>query len=339
LNKPNPVLGVEVTGVGIGLPLDSVTNEEYLERYGPIIKDGKPVTMDNVDKMAGVDRRGICREDETLADLMTSACLEAINEAGLPVGTEIDKILVGTASSYKYRWNPGVHLSVLQRVTEAGWPSLNSSQLDAMCASFGYQWNDAYRHFATGEVDRVLVVGGDTVSRVVDRANPDTLMMGDGAGAILMERKDGDAGAITYWEDTDPEHENQMVTEVEGTLDMRDGPGLAEGSIGAIGEGYSMVLKWAGVQIEQVKLVVPHQASARIVKMARRRLDGIQPEQIVLTADKYGNTSSGSVPMALHHAWRDGLIGNGDLILAASVGAGLSKTAVLARLKPTLPEN
>lgn len=330
MNQPKPILGVEITGVGIGLPRESLTNQVFIDRYGPVYKDGVAVAASDVERWTGVQSRYICAEDETLADLVTDASLEAAKDANLPLGAEIGKLLLGTATSHKYRETPGTHISVQRRLTEVGYPTLTSDQSDCACASFVNRWIDAYRHFLTGEIDRAVVAGGDTVSRLIDKRNADTLMMADGAAAVLMERSDSDSGVLSYYQSTDGSFENQLVTEVGGSLEMRDGFELARESARRMIAGAKQVLEWADVNLEQVAIVIPHQANSNIIEMVRKRLK-IEPDRMMVTVNKFGNTSSGSVPMALHQARRDGRINRGDLVLATSVGTGLNTEVALVR--------
>lgn len=330
MNAPSPILGIENTGVGIGLPQESLTNQEFIDTYGPICKGETLVTAEDIKRWTGVESRYICRDDETLADLVTTASFEAARDAGLPPGSEIGKLLLGTATSHKYRETPSTHPSIQQRLLEGGYRLSASDQADCACASFVNRWIDAYRHFLTGEIDNAVVVGGDTLSRMIDKRNADTLMMGDGAAGVFMERARSDSGLLSWYQTIDGSCENQLVAEVGGTLEMRNGQALARESARAMIEGAKKVLEWAGVTLDQVKIIVPHQASSRIIEIVRKRLD-IDPSRLVITVDKYGNTSSGSVPMALHQARQDGRINRGDIVLATAVGTGLSTEAALVR--------
>lgn len=332
MNATKPILGVEITGIGIGLPRESLTNQQFIDRYGPIYKgeDKALVTAADIEKWTGVESRYICAHNETLADLVTTATVEAIRDASLPLDSKIGKLLLGTATSHKYRETPSTHPSVQRRITEMGYPILASDQADCACASFVNRWIDAYRHFLTGEIDNAVVAGGDTVSRMINKTNADTLMMADGAAAVFMERAGSESGLLSYYEATDGNFENQLVTEVGDTLDMRDGFELARESARAMIAGAKQVLDWAGVTLDQVKIIVPHQASSRIIEIVRKKLD-INPSRLVITVNKYGNTSSGSVPMALHQAWQDGRINRGDIVLATAVGTGLTTETALVR--------
>jgi 3-oxoacyl-[acyl-carrier-protein] synthase-3 len=363
LNKPEAVLGVNVSGLGVGLPTESVSNKLYLERFGPIYHDGKLVDPDMISGWTGVESRYMCSDDETLADLLTAASLGAIKDAGWPEGTVIDKLFVGTATSHKFRETPHTHPTVQRRLTEAGFPTSDSVTVDTACASFGYAWNSAYRHFGTGEIDRAIVVGGDTVSRIVDKTDSRTLMMADGAGAIAMERVEVDdaattPGVLTYFEGGDGSLENQLVAETRSYLEMREGSELARASIRAMlgvakrffGESSGVSVDevatevsmepWSPVSADQIAIVVPHQPGIKIIDSVRRRLErdyGLDRNKVVVTVDKYGNTSSGCIPMALHDAYVNGRINEGDLVMMATVGTGINFAGNIVRMGKKAP--
>ena len=346
MNKPRPVLEVDIVGLGSEVP-PLVTNDEYLELYGPIHDGAEVVTDEWIIDKTGVKSRGMCPEDQTLADLLVGSSLKAINDAGWPEGTLIDHLFVCSSSAHKFREIPLIHTTVQSILAKKNYPSANSTLTNTACASFGFGLNDAYRRFGNGEIDRAIVVGGDTVSRLVDKQNADTLMMADGAGAVALERTSSDnyehdpPGALAYYEGGDGSRGNHLVAEVGLTLEMREGFGLGKASARAMLEVSEKLLEWSGVTIEEIDIVIPHQPGVQIIESVKKRLErkGLGPDKVAVTVDRFGNMSSGCIPVALYEAYHARRITPGNLVMLATVGAGINYAGQMIRWGKKQPES
>lgn len=331
---------MEIAGVGIALPRTAVSNQELIERYDLYELHG--TTPQKIVDLSGIETRYLA-EEETLGILATWAALEAIKDAGIRKGTEIGKVLLGTATGHTYWPIGGTHLEIQARVTEAGFPVLDSDEVVRACASFTHQLIAGYHQIGSGWFDNALVVGAETLSRAVDFRDKNTgIIFGDGAGAFLLGQTDRPAGLLGFHTGTDGSKRHQayqrpirLDEEGEiidgGMLEMPDNRGLFRDSVDALVVGAQKALERAELEIDEIDVVVPHQANLRIIDMARRRL-GIPEEKVVVTVDRYGNTSSASKPIAFYHAKKEGLIRPGKKVMFSDVGVGISTVTAIVEV-------
>jgi 3-oxoacyl-[acyl-carrier-protein] synthase-3 len=197
-----------------------------------------------------------------------------------------------------------------------------------------------------GQSHRVLLVGVDTLSRQVNWQDRSTcVLFGDGAGAVIMEaQEDTDRGVIESVLLSDGSGARHIAIEVGGTIYpygspeaegrgsfiTMNGPEVYRFAVQAMGDACCKVLEKAGMSSDEVDLFVPHQANLRIIESSAKRL-GLPPERVYVNVDKYGNTSGGSVPLALYEAERDGRLKKGMVALTVGFGAGLVWGANLIR--------
>ena len=220
--------------------------------------------------------------------------------------------------------------------------------LSAACCSFLYGLTTGANLVAAGTHRKVLIIGADTMSRIIDYTDRATcVLFGDGAGAMLLEpasEEDGDAGFIDFLGEVDgsggqylymPAGGSRMPATVE-TVEKRlhyvhqDGGQVFKYAVRKMYEVSRDLLARNGFTPADVRLMIPHQANLRIITGASERL-GMRPEQVMINIERYGNTTSGTLPLATQDAIREGRLRKGDLVLFAAVGAGYTVGASLWR--------
>jgi 3-oxoacyl-[acyl-carrier-protein] synthase-3 len=210
--------------------------------------------------------------------------------------------------------------------------------LSAGCTGFVYALAQAYGMLAGGLVKRALVVGGDLLSRILDWDDRSTLVLfGDGAGAVVMEAvpeqgflgfelgADGGGGG-TLWL---PGSGSRLFDDPDRYVKM-NGREVFKFATRVLVQSAEAIMERCGVTIDDVDVYVPHQANVRIIDHATKKL-GFPSEKVVVNVDRYGNTSSGSIPLALADAAADGRLRQGTLVLLTGMGAGLTWGSALIR--------
>jgi len=324
-------MGSRIVATGRALPRTAVSNHD-LQRY-----------MDTSDEWiktrTGISTRYTMRSGESLAELATTASRVALERAGLKPG-DLDAIIVGTVSS-EYAF-PSFACQVQ---TQLGIDTIPAFDVAAACSGFVYALTVADSSMRAGDFQRVLVVGADALSTFVDWSDRRTaVLFGDGAGAAVLVSESGDRGVLgsllrssgKYWDLL-----SLRATGVRGTLDSeirRDpedaikmkGPELFKIAVKSMEEVSRQVAERAGVKVDDLSLVVGHQANKRIIDAVAQRL-GVPPEKVFINVDRYGNTSAASVPIALDEAIEQGRVHDRDLVMLNACGGGLTWGANLLR--------
>ena len=314
---------ISITGLGSYVPERVVTNDEL------------STMMDTSDEWirdrTGIRERRIAGPEQALSDLCLPAALEALAGAGLD-GSQIDLIIVATVTPDMAFPSTGAILADRLGASEAA-----AYDLSAGCTGFMYAVAQAYGMVAGGLSQRALVVGGDVLSKILDWSDRSTaVLFGDGAGAVVLERV-GDGGFLGFELGADGSGGPQLYLPAGGSR----APASAETVAGkqhfvqmngrevfkfatrVLVASAEAVLAECGRTIDEVDVYVPHQANVRIIEYAREKL-GIPEEKVVIDVDRYGNTSSGSIPLALADAKADGRLETGKLVLMTGMGAGLT---------------
>jgi 3-oxoacyl-[acyl-carrier-protein] synthase-3 len=315
---------VSITGLGCKVPDRVVPNEE-LSKYVD--------TSDEwIRERTGIRERRIADEKDALSDLALPACRDALAQAGLE-GKDIDLLIVATVT-------PDMAFPSTAAILADGLGAADAAAYDlsAGCTGFMYALAQAYGMLAAGLVQRALVVGGDLLSRIFDWTDRSTLVLfGDGAGAVVLEAvpergflgfelgADG-GGGNTLWL---PGSGSRIFDDPDRHIKM-NGREVFKFATRILVQSAEAVLERCGVSIDDVDVYVPHQANLRIIDHATRKL-GIPSERVVVNVDRYGNTSSGSIPLALADAAADGRLGPGKLVLMTGMGAGLTWGSALMR--------
>ncbi|HET7573197.1 MAG TPA: beta-ketoacyl-ACP synthase III [Gaiellaceae bacterium] len=315
---------VTITGLGVHAPERVVTNDE-LSQYVD--------TSDEwIRERTGIRERRIAADTEALSDLALPACRTALEQAGLE-GADVDLLIVATVTPDMAFPSTGAILADALGATDAA-----AYDLSAGCTGFMYALAQAYGMLAGGLAQRALVVGGDVLSRILDWSDRSTLVLfGDGAGAVVLERSeqpgflgfelgaDG-AGGANLWL---PGSGSRLFEQPDRLVKM-NGREVFKFATRVLEQSARAVLDRCGVSIDDVDVYVPHQANVRIIDHATKKL-GIPSERVVINVDRYGNTSSGSIPLALADAQGDGRLRPGSLVLMTGMGAGLTWGSALVR--------
>ncbi len=294
-----------------------------------------------ISERTGIKQRHIARDDETASDMALAASRRALEMAGL-TPADLDMIIVGTISGDVPM--PAC-AAYLQRKLGAG--PIPSFDVSAACAGFLYAMSIADQFIRSGTHKHILIVGVELLSRLVDWEDRTTcVLFGDGAGAAVIGPAVGDGrGIITTRLYTDASLTESLCIPAGGSRERvtpdalqakRDkvqmiGKDIFKAAVKNMSQASRAALDAAGMPADSVRWVVPHQANLRIISQIAERLD-ISLERFVINIERYGNTSSASIPLALDEAIRDGRIKPGDTVLMCALGAGVSWGSALVRM-------
>ncbi|MCH7636916.1 MAG: ketoacyl-ACP synthase III [Proteobacteria bacterium] len=283
----------------------------------------------------GVERRHVVRDDETTSDMCVEAAKVAIEDAGVDV-TDIDMVLVGTTSPDLIF--PNCATLVQHRL---GIPACPAIGMEAACTSFIYALTTADKFIKTGESKCALIIGAECVSKLVDWTDRNTcVLFGDGAGAVIVKASD-EPGIIATHLGADGKYKELLYYPVgaskelhkagtdEAGITMR-GNEVFKVAVKTLGNVATEILEKAGIEIDALDWLIPHQANLRIIQATAKRLK-LPMEKVILTIQDHGNTSAASVPMALDVGVRDGRVKRGQLVLMEAFGGGFTWGSVLMR--------
>jgi 3-oxoacyl-[acyl-carrier-protein] synthase-3 len=288
----------------------------------------------------GIKERRILEEGKGSADMAYHASVKALQAAGLEAN-DLDAIIVGTCTpDYPMPSSACVLENML------GARKVFSFDVNAACSGFLNALAVTDSFVRTGKIRNALVVGTDVLSRVINWHDRTTcVLFGDGAGAIVVgASSDSNRGILSTRLRTDGSYAKTLYVPAGGSLKpasietienkqhtiTMNGKEVFKIAVRAMEEISREVLEEANVSIDEVSLVIPHQANRRIINALAERLK-VPLEKVVVNVDKYGNTSAASVPVALDEAWRQGRIAAGDTVLLNSFGAGFAWGAALIR--------
>ena len=308
---------IGITGLGVHVPEQVFTNKD-LEQY-------VDTTDEWIVERTGIRERRFATKDEALTDIAAPAAIAALANAGADPAS-IDLIVVATVTPDMMFPTSSALLA-----DSLGMPDAAAYDLLAGCTGFMYAVAQAYAMVSSGLSKRALVVGGDVLSKILDWSDRSTLVLfGDGAGAVVVEPvaeggflgfelgADGGGGenlwlpgsGSRYFEDSDK-------------LVKMNGREVFKFATRVMVSSAQKVLDECGLTVDDIDVYVPHQANKRIIDHAAGKL-GIPEEKVVVNVDRYGNTSSGSIPLALADAAADGRLREGELVLMTGMGAGLT---------------
>jgi 3-oxoacyl-[acyl-carrier-protein] synthase-3 len=310
---------ISITGLGSYVPARVLTNDEL----STIVDTSDEWIMTRT----GIRERRIAAPEEALTDLALPAARAALEQAGIEA-KDIDLLVCATVTP-----DMMFPTSSALMADELGAPEAAAYDLLAGCTGFMYALAQAYGMMAAGLSQRALVIGGDVLSRILDWTDRSTLVLfGDGAGAVVLERVE-QPGFLGFELGADGGGGIHLSLPGSGSRRMDDAVGngfvhmngreVFKFATRVLVSSAQAVLDRCGVSVEQVDVYVPHQANVRIMDHAALKL-GIPRERMVVNVDRYGNTSSGSIPLALADAQREGRLKKGDLVLMTGMGAGLT---------------
>ena len=325
-------LRAKISGVGCYVPPDTLTNED-LER---IVSTSREWIVSRT----GIEKRHIASSGVATSDLATEAARDLLKNCNVDA-EDIEAIVVCTVTPDMLF--PATACLVQDRLgAKRAW----GFDLVAACSGLLYGLTTASQLVASGSQRRVLVIGADTMSRIVDYEDRATcILFGDGAGAFLVEpATDGEGGLIDFLNEVDGSGGKHLSQPAGGsampatrkTVDERlhfvhqDGRQVYRYAVNKMYELCKTVLERNGYTADDVDLLIPHQANRRIITAAAHRL-GLPLEKAIINIDQYGNTTGGTIPLATRDAIREGRLKKGDLVVMATVGAGFTAGAALWR--------
>ena len=317
-----------VRGFGTALPKRVLTNAE--------LESMVDTSDDWIVQRTGIRQRYIAGEGETTASLGEAAARAALDKAGL-TSADIDLIIVATSTPDNTF--PATAVNIQNRL---GMHHGFAFDVQAVCSGFVYAVTTADAYIRSGLARRVLVIGAETFSRILDWTDRTTcVLFGDGAGAIVLEAQEGagttaDRGVLATQLRSDGAHREKLyvdggpsTTGTVGHLRM-EGREVFKHAVGMITDVVVSAFDVTGFTAEDIDWLVPHQANKRIIDGSAKKL-GIPLEKVVVTVDLHGNTSAASIPLALAAAASDGRIKQGDIVLLEAMGGGFTWGAVLLR--------
>jgi 3-oxoacyl-[acyl-carrier-protein] synthase III len=310
---------ISITGVGAYAPDRVLTNDEL----STLVDTSDEWIMERT----GIRERRIAAPEQALTDLALPAARSALAQAGVE-GEKIDLLLCATVTPDMMFPTSSALLADTLGANEAA-----AYDLLAGCTGFMYALAQAYGMIASGLAERALVVGGDVLSRILDWTDRSTLVLfGDGAGAVVLEKVEkpgflgfelgADGGGGIHLSLPGSGSRSMEAAAGNGYVRM-NGREVFKFATRVLVSSAEAVLERCGAAVEDVDVYIPHQANVRILDHAVQKL-GIPRERMIVNVERYGNTSSGSIPLALAEAQADGRLKEGDLVLMTGMGAGLT---------------
>jgi 3-oxoacyl-[acyl-carrier-protein] synthase III len=320
-----------ISGWGTAVPEQRVTNADLEQRVD--------TTDAWIVERTGIRERRVAAPTDTTGSLAIDAGTAAIKHAGIPPDA-IDLLIVATATPEQ----PVPHTGAF--VGEGLGLRCGSFDLNAGCAGFVYMLVVGSSLLTAGGLDHVLVLGAETLTRVIDPDDRSTcVLFGDGAAAAVLSRSPDDGPGVLAWDlgcdgsaaalleiragGSKMPSTAETIAAGEQYLKMQ-GQEVFRRAVRAVAESARMTLDRAGVTPADVAWFVPHQANIRIIDSAANRL-GIPKERTIVNIDRYGNTSAASIPIALAEAADDGRLRDSDLVLMSGFGAGMTWASALVR--------
>ena len=308
---------ISITGLGVHVPERVLTNDELSK----LVDTNDQWIIDRT----GIKERRIAADDEALTDICLPAARRALEMANVDAAS-IDLLIVATITP-----DMTFPSSAAILADQLGMPNAAAYDLSAGCTGFVYAIAQAHSMLASGLAKRALVIGADVLSKILDWTDRSTLVLfGDGAGAVVLEEVD-QGGFIGFELGADGGGGSNLWLPGSGSRTFENpdkfvkmnGREVFKFATRVMVSSAEAILDECGKTIDDVDVYVPHQANVRIIDHAVKKL-GVAPEKTVINVQKYGNTSSGSIPLALADAADDGRLEPGKLVLLTGMGAGLT---------------
>lgn len=327
----NKLVRAKMSALGTYVPPRVMTNRDFEK----IVE-----TSDEwIVSRTGIRERHIVDKGVATSDLAVEAAKRALAERRMEPG-EIEAIVVATVTPDMLF--PSTACLVQHKLgTKGAW----GFDLSAACSAFLYALQTGAQFVATGTHKKVLVIGADVMSSILDYTDRATcILFGDGAGAVILEPAEDDSGIIDFVHEIDGSGACSLYMPGGGSLHPsthetvdkkmhyvhQDGQSVFKFAVKKMAEVCETLLERNNVKASDVDCFIPHQANQRIIQATADRL-GLKPESVIINIDRYGNTTAGTIPLAMQTAREDGRLNKGDLVLLASVGAGFTVGATLLR--------
>ena len=316
-----------VAGIGHYLPDRVVPNSEF--------EKSLDTSDDWIRSRSGIERRHFAAEGQTTSDLATRAAKAALEDAGLEA-SDLDALIVATSTADLTF--PSAATMVQAQLGMTGGFAFD---VQAVCAGFVFALANANALILSGQVNRVMVIGAETFSRIMDWNDRSTcVLFGDGAGALILEAHEGkndnsDRGILSVDLHSDGQFRDILYvdggvsTQTTGYLRM-EGKEVFRHAVEKLAATATTALDKIGMDSSEVDWIVPHQANIRIIQGTARKM-GLSMDNVVVTVQDHGNTSAASIPLALSVGKARGQIKQGDLLVTEAIGGGLAWGAVVLR--------
>ena len=320
-----------IAGVGVCVPDRILTNEEMAGILN--------VSAEWIETMSGIQQRHIAEPGQSASDLGVVAAQRALDQAGI-AAEELDLIVVATVTPDMQF--PSTACLIGQKL---GLPGVPAFDLTAVCSGFVYALTVASQFIRSGFYRTVLVVGTEVVSSVTNWEDRDTcLLIGDGAGAVVLRQVPAGYGILAATLGADGSGSRYMMIPAGGSREpatpevleqkrnkmKMNGTEVFRFAMKKLPEATEQALALAGLTTQDLKLIIPHQANRRIIESAARWMD-LPLDKFMINLERYGNTSSATIPIALHEALETGRIKPGDLIALTGFGGGLTWGSLIMR--------
>ena len=321
---------ISITGLGCYVPKRVVTNDELSKMVD---------TSDEwIIERTGIRERRVAEPEEALSDLCLPAARDALEQAGVRAA-DLDLIIVATVTPDMFFPSTGAIIADVLGARDAA-----AYDLSAGCTGFMYALAQAHGMVSAGLSTNALVIGGDVLSKILNWHDRSTcVLFGDGAGAVVLEpsQDEGFVGFELGADGSGGVHLNlpaggsrlpptsETVAAEQHFVSM-NGREVFKFATRVLVSSAEKLLDECDTSMDQVEVYVPHQANVRIIEHAARKL-GVPEDRVVVNVDRYGNTSSGSIPLALADAVADGRLREGKLVLMTGMGAGLTWGSALMR--------
>jgi len=321
----------KITALGTYVPPRVLTNADFEKMV--------ETTDEWILTRTGIRERHVVDKGVATSDLAVEAAKRALAERGIDA-SEIEAIVVATVTPDMFF--PSTACLVQHKL---GIKSIWGFDLSAACSAFVYALQAGAQFVCTGAHKKVLVIGSDVMSSILDYTDRSTcILFGDGAGAVILEPANDGEGIIDFVHEIDGSGACALYMPGGGSLHPstretvdkkmhvvhQDGQAVFKYAVRKMGEACEKLLARNGVKASDIDCFIPHQANQRIIKATADRV-GLKPETVIINIDRYGNTTAGTIPLAMQTAREDGRLKKGDLVLLASVGAGFTIGATLLR--------
>ncbi|HEC97119.1 MAG TPA: ketoacyl-ACP synthase III [Nitrospirae bacterium] len=325
------MLKARITGTGLYVPRKVLTNFD--------IEKMVDTSDEWIRERTGIRERRIAAKEEAASDLALMASNEALKSAGLKA-RKLDLIVVATISSDMLL--PSTACILQHRI---GAKKAAAFDVNAACSGFIYALSTADAYIRSGIYRRVLVVGSEVLSRITDWTDRSTcVLLGDGAGAVVLEATDGDRGILSVKLNADGSMWDLLHIPAGGSRRPATEKTVKEGlhyikmrgnetfkvAVRTLEKLVLSTLKEHKLKPEDISLLIPHQANLRIISATAKRL-GLGLDRVMINLDRYGNTSAASIPIALDEAVRSGRVRDGDYIILEAFGGGLTWASALIK--------
>ena len=321
----------KITALGTYVPPRVLTNADFEKMV--------ETTDEWILTRTGIRERHVVDKGVATSDLAVEAAKRALAERGIDA-SGIEAIVVATVTPDMFF--PSTACLVQHKL---GIKGIWGFDLSAACSAFVYALQAGAQFVCTGAHKKVLVIGSDVMSSILDYTDRSTcILFGDGAGAVILEPANDGEGIIDFVHEIDGSGACALYMPGGGSLHPstretvdkkmhvvhQDGQAVFKYAVRKMGEACEKLLARNGVKASDIDCFIPHQANQRIIKATADRV-GLKPETVIINIDRYGNTTAGTIPLAMQTAREDGRLKKGDLVLLASVGAGFTIGATLLR--------